>query len=379
MINHNLKQSDELHHKIVNFSVKETEHAKINGVDVGVIKGFASTYNNIDRGNDVILPGAFADSLKRHRDEDRQIRMFFQHNQMFPIGGFPIKQIADNEKGLFVVGNINLKADKGLSTFELIKQGVITDLSIGFSVNKNFIDEEGVNNLTDVSLWEISAVTEPMNTQANILEVKGATTFRDYPIAPRGTVWNGREAIQKIRKFTGSEDKPSRTYRNAFMWFDEAKADNFTAYKMPYVDVIDGKLTVVPRKIFTGAGEIHGARGGLDVPEADRAGIIRHLNKYYDKMGLPSPLRKSFDDDSNIVYDLETIRDVERFLKHDCFLSSNESKTLISKIKSFERDAENEDEDENETTNKRDADLEIHKKISRIEFRLKLKQINSLL
>lgn len=378
MINHSLKENKDLHHKIVNFSVKETERAKINGADVGVIKGFASTYNNVDRGNDVIRPGAFADSLKRHRDEDRQIRMFFQHNQMFPIGGFPIKDMVDNEKGLFVVGNINLKADKGLSTFELIKQGVITDLSIGFSVNENFTDDDGINNLTDVSLWEISAVTEPMNTEANILEVKTATKFKNLPLAAQDRPWSSAAAIARVRQFTGSQESASATYKNAFFWFDGENANNLTAYKLPFADVIDGKLTAVPRGIFAAAGAMRGARGGVDIPEAERTWVIRHINKYYDKMGLDSPLAsKSFNDHSNIVSDLETIRDVERFLKHDCFLSGNESKILISKIKSFERDAEN--EDVNETTNERDANLDVYSKISKVELMLKLNKINSLL
>lgn len=162
----------EIHHKIVGFSFVDAKEIKTKDGDFGVIKGYASTYNNVDRGGDIIKKGAFINSIKRHLDEDRQVRMFFQHDRMFPIGGYPAEKIVDDEKGLLVEGNINLKADKGRSTYELIKQGAISDLSIGYSINDAIVDDDGNLNLIDLELWEISPVSEPMNTQANILSVK---------------------------------------------------------------------------------------------------------------------------------------------------------------------------------------------------------------
>jgi hypothetical protein len=35
--------------------------------------------------------------------------------------------------------------------------------------------------------------------------------------------------------------------RDAHVWYDSANKDNFTAYKLLIADVIDGKLTAVPR------------------------------------------------------------------------------------------------------------------------------------
>lgn len=175
-------KSDDIRHKIVRFEVSETLETKENGANIGIIKGFASTYDNVDRGGDVIRRGAFNQSIKRHEDDKRPVRMFFQHNNMFPIGMFPIDQVSDNEKGLFVVGHINLDADKGASTYALVKQGAISDMSIGYSINKAFTDAEGAFNLTDINLWEISLVSEPMNPEATILEVKSADkleTIRD--------------------------------------------------------------------------------------------------------------------------------------------------------------------------------------------------------
>lgn len=396
---------NEIRRKIVKFSDINTKTIIVNGIELGVFKGFASTYNNIDRGGDVIRPGAFTESLKRHQETDRQIRMFFQHNQMFPIGGFPIAEIEDNEKGLLVTGHINLQVEKGIETFALIKQGVISDLSIGFSIEKSFHDEDDVFNLTQLELWEISPVTEPMNPEANIIEVKGATTFKDLPLAPRTRPWSSREAIARVREFTNSQDKPSRTYRNAFFWFDNAEADNFGGYKLPFADVINGKLVAVPRGVFAAAGVMNGARGGVDLPSADRPKVERHINKYYDKMGLDSPLKSvelaehykvifgssdedfyQIENDERItkkdIEEIKTIRDIENYLKTNFSFQSKESKILISKIKSLSRDVNNDSgstrDAETLEEDKATADS-IVQKIAVCDLSIKLGKINSLL
>ena len=63
----------------------------------------------------------------------------------------------------------------------------------------------------------------------------------------------------------------------------------FGSYKLPIADVIDGRLRAVPKAVFAAAGAMRGARGGVDIPDADRKGVIRHLEKYYAKMDLESP------------------------------------------------------------------------------------------
>lgn len=162
----------EIHYKIVGFDISEAKEVKTDKGEFGTFKGYAATYGNVDRGGDIIKKGAFVRSLKRHLDENRHLRMFFQHDHMFPIGMFPIDKIVDDEKGLFVEGQINLNADKGRSTYALMKQGAISDLSIGYSINDAIVDEDGNFNLIDLELWETSPVSEPMNTEATILSVK---------------------------------------------------------------------------------------------------------------------------------------------------------------------------------------------------------------
>ena len=58
-----------------------------------------------------------------------------------------------------------------------------------------------------------------------------------------------------MRKWAGAEDGPNEKYRDAFVWYDGDNKDNFTAYKLPIADVIDGELTIkLPRAVASAAG-----------------------------------------------------------------------------------------------------------------------------
>ena len=109
--------------------------------------------------------------------------------------------------------------------------------------------------------------------------------------------WDSDMAVQRVRRFTDSVENPSASYKRAFLYFDEENADNFTAYKLPIADIVDGKMVAIPRAIFAVAGVLNGARGGVDLPDSDRETIINKTNRYYSAMSdifdedMESPLK----------------------------------------------------------------------------------------
>jgi len=164
--------------KALPFEITSVKSEVVNGVEVGIIEGYASTWDK-DRGDDIILKGAFTDSIKEHKEKERPIRMLYQHSSMNLIGGFPIDSLREDEKGLFVRGEINLtKGQQGEFAYSLAKQGVLTDMSIGFSImsreDVDFKDdgEDVIRVIKKLALREISLVGEPMNERANITQVK---------------------------------------------------------------------------------------------------------------------------------------------------------------------------------------------------------------
>jgi hypothetical protein len=172
------KLNVEIEHKNLSFKIIEIKEATIKGVKTGIIEGYAATYGDIDRGGDVILQGAFKECLAKYLAEGRPVKMHYQHSTMDIIGHFPVEKIIDDEKGLYCRGEINLEVQRGREVYALAKQGAISDLSIGYSVDDfDYIKNPSTNavpirQLKKLTLWEISTVGEPMNPNAKITEVK---------------------------------------------------------------------------------------------------------------------------------------------------------------------------------------------------------------
>lgn len=153
--------------------VTETKQIERNGIPVGIVSGYIATWDT-DRGDwsgikDKFLPGAFKESLLRHKKTNRQIRLKDHHGRT--VGGFPIDTVKEDERGLFGIGEINLDVQQGAEVFALAKQGVLSDFSIGWGLVEAEI-VEGIREIATAEVFEGSVVDEPMNPEANILEVK---------------------------------------------------------------------------------------------------------------------------------------------------------------------------------------------------------------
>ncbi|WP_099249190.1 hypothetical protein [Mycobacterium sp. shizuoka-1] len=115
------------------------------------------------------------------------------------------------------------------------------------------------------------------------------TAFQDLPLADRDREWDGSAAEKRVRRWAGATDEPTEKYRDAHVWYDSANKDNFTAYKLLIADVIDGKLTAVPRGVMAAGAVMQGSRGGVDLPDRDIDRVKSHLAKYYEKMDDTPP------------------------------------------------------------------------------------------
>jgi hypothetical protein len=113
--------------------------------------------------------------------------------------------------------------------------------------------------------------------------------FHDLPLADRDRAWDGDAAEKRVRKWAGAQDEPNAKYRDAHVWYDEDKKQNFGSYKLLIADVVDGKLTAVPRGVMAAGAVMDGSRGGVDLPREDIDRVKSHLAKYYAKMGDTAP------------------------------------------------------------------------------------------
>jgi len=310
----------------VPFSIKQMDEEDN---DFYKFEGYGSTFGNVDLGQDRVMPGAFKACISEFIRSGKQLPVLWQHDMTMPLGTYV--EMREDEKGLYVKGKMP-KADDFVRgrVFPQMKAGSVSALSIGYAANQWDIDGD-IRNLKELTLFEISLVTMPMNPQATISGVKGATSFQDLPLADVSRPWSATESRGRVRQFLDSVDEPSSRYRRAFLWFDSADAENFEAYKLPFADVVDGKLVAVPRAIFAAAAAMRGARGGVDIHESDKAKVESHINRYYEKMGRESPLKEKCLIIDAIDVKFLTERELECMLSlKSVKFSTQASKALIS-------------------------------------------------
>jgi HK97 family phage prohead protease len=141
------------------------------GQTSGVIEGYASMFNLMDRGGDMVLKGAFSDTLAQWKKDGALPPMLWQHDTDEPIGVWT--DIIQDEKGLKVKGEFLLETEDGADAYVRVKRGAVRGLSIGFRTLEDEVDRKtGVRKLKKVELWEISLVTIPMLKEAQVFGVK---------------------------------------------------------------------------------------------------------------------------------------------------------------------------------------------------------------
>ncbi len=148
----------------------------------GVFVGYASLFGMRDNAGDIVMPGAFASSLRRKGSGN--IRMLFQHNPAEPVGAWV--EMRENDRGLYVRGRLECDVQRGRELLSLLESGGLDGLSIGFKTLRAGRDRlSGARLLHDVDLWEISLVTFPMLGEARVSDVKNAAErLFQQPSAP---------------------------------------------------------------------------------------------------------------------------------------------------------------------------------------------------
>ena len=146
----------------------ELDTVKLNGS----FSGYASLFNEVDQGKDAVAPGAFKASLQSRKPGD--VRMLFQHDPDQPIGVW--KTIQEDRKGLYVEGQITTGVKRSEEVLELMRDGAIDGLSIGFKTKRARVNSTTkVRTILEADLWEISVVTFPLLEAARIEDVKSAS------------------------------------------------------------------------------------------------------------------------------------------------------------------------------------------------------------
>ena len=132
-------------------------------------EGYGSVFGNRDHGGDIIVPGAFASTLKEHKSAGTMPLMFWMHQQDQVPGVWT--KMAEDGNGLHVEGEL-VDTALGRDVRTLLEKKAVRGLSIGYVPNDVGYDRDGNRLLKLVSLHEVSIVSMAMNPLARIEAMK---------------------------------------------------------------------------------------------------------------------------------------------------------------------------------------------------------------
>lgn len=111
------------------------------------------------------------------------------------------------------------------------------------------------------------------------------------PTAPKDRSWDWRES-EKTNALIDHGGWDAMV--SAHAWYDP-EADEHDpprekqAYKLPHHELVDGELRVVWHGVNSALQVLAGARGGVDIPDADRKDVYRHLEEHYREFDEEPP------------------------------------------------------------------------------------------
>ncbi|MCU7917083.1 MAG: HK97 family phage prohead protease [Candidatus Thiodiazotropha sp. (ex Epidulcina cf. delphinae)] len=148
---------------------------RVKSVDeTGKFTGYGSVYGVEDSYGDVVVKGAFKNSLEDWASKGRLPAMLWQHRTDDPIGVY--ENMFEDDDGLYVEGQLLIHDDPlAKRAYGHLKAGSISGLSIGYNLSDSgweYDKDKDIFILSEIDLWEVSLVTFPANDAARVQDVK---------------------------------------------------------------------------------------------------------------------------------------------------------------------------------------------------------------
>lgn len=146
----------------------------------GTFEGYGNVFGVLDSYDEIMAPGAFADTLAATAAAGRTIPVLWQHDMRSPIGVYT--SVTEDHVGLKVAGQLAVpQVQQANEALALMKMRAVTDMSIGYYTRDSSYDEKtGVRTLKKVDLVEVSLVTLGACPTAQISAVKARIDAGDF-------------------------------------------------------------------------------------------------------------------------------------------------------------------------------------------------------
>lgn len=144
----------------------------------GQIEGYASTFiRKADSYGDVVKQGAFTKTLEERWNGGKGIPFLWAHKMDDLKAFIGTAEAEEDEKGLHFVATFD-DTEEAQKVRQLYKDGRLRKFSFAYEVKEEGMvtleDGTKANELRELELFEISAVTVPANEDAGVVDVKAA-------------------------------------------------------------------------------------------------------------------------------------------------------------------------------------------------------------
>lgn len=144
----------------------------------GQIEGYASTFiRRPDSWGDVVKQGAFTKTLAERWNGGKGIPFLWAHKMDDLKAFIGTAEAEEDEKGLRFVATFD-DTEEAQKVRQLYKDGRLRKFSFAYDVKEEGLvtleDGTKANELRELDLFEISAVTVPANDDASVVDVKSA-------------------------------------------------------------------------------------------------------------------------------------------------------------------------------------------------------------
>jgi HK97 family phage prohead protease len=149
--------------------------AALTALGQGEMLALASTFGNVDKHGDRVIRGAYSTDVAKVK-AGATWPLVWGHDYNGSPQNFvgEIDDADETDEGLEVHARFDLDDPVARKAYRLVKQGAIDKLSIGYRVRRERRANDGVNELLDVELHEVSLVLSPANERARVLAIKDA-------------------------------------------------------------------------------------------------------------------------------------------------------------------------------------------------------------
>ena len=143
---------------------------------VGEIEAYASVFGNRDSYGDIVVKGAFTETLAEWEESGNTLPLLYGHDFKDPFSNIgAVTSAAEDDHGLKITARLDLTNEKAAQVYHLLKEKRLSQMSFAFDIldaAEVQTDGEWSYEIRRVKLYECSVVPIGANQATEIVAVK---------------------------------------------------------------------------------------------------------------------------------------------------------------------------------------------------------------